>query len=49
MVEAGLMYLDKPANGAFAAYKDGFSALEIWRKYYRQAGLDGRRLDLLIR
>jgi 2,4'-dihydroxyacetophenone dioxygenase len=49
MVEAGLMYLDKPANGAFAAYEDGFSALEICRKYYRQAGLDGRRLDLLIR
>ena len=49
MVEAGLIYLDKPANGGFAAYEDGFSALEICRKHYRQAGLDPRQLDLLIR
>jgi len=49
MVEAGLMYLDKPSMGGFAAYEDGFSALELCRKYYREAGLDARRLDLLIR
>src|SRR5437588_4485796 len=45
MVEGGLIYLDKPANGAFAAYEDGFSILEICRSYYRQTGLDARRLD----
>ena len=49
MVEAGLIYLDKPADGGFAAYEDGFSILEICRRYYRQVGLDARRLDLLIR
>ena len=36
-------------NGAFAAYEDGFSALELSRKYYREAGLDVRQLDQLIR
>ena len=49
MIEAGLIYLDKPANGSFAAYEDGFSALELCRKHYREAGLDTRRLDTLIR
>jgi 2,4'-dihydroxyacetophenone dioxygenase len=49
MVEGALIYLDKPTNGGFAAYEDGFSLLDICRKYYRQAGLDGRRLDALIR
>ena len=33
----------------FAAYKDGFTLLELTRKYYREAGLDARALDLLIR
>ena len=49
VVEAGLIYLDKPAKGGFAAYEDGFSILEICRKYYREAGLNARRLDALIR
>jgi 2,4'-dihydroxyacetophenone dioxygenase len=49
VVEGGLMYLDTPADGAFAAYEDGFTALELTRKYYREAGLDVSRLDLLIR
>jgi 2,4'-dihydroxyacetophenone dioxygenase len=49
MVEGGLIYLDKPARGNFAAYEDGFSALELSRKYYREAGLDARQLDTLIR
>ena len=49
MVEGGLVYLDKGVNGAFAAYEDGFSALELTRKYYREAGLDARQLDLLVR
>ena len=38
MVEGGLVYLDKAVNGSFAAYEDGFSALELTRKHYREAG-----------
>ena len=49
VVGGGLIYLDKPADGCFAAYEDGFSILELCRKYYRQAGLDVRQLDLLVR
>src|SRR5207237_4067407 len=49
IVEGGLIYLDKPANGGFAAYEDGFTALELCRKYYRDAGMDAGQLDLLIR
>jgi quercetin dioxygenase-like cupin family protein len=49
MVEGGLVYLDNPVNGVFAAYEDGFSALEICRNYYRDAGLDVQHLDALIR
>jgi hypothetical protein len=49
VVEGGLIYLDKPANGGFAAYEDGFTLLELTRKYYRDAGLDARQLDLLVR
>jgi hypothetical protein len=45
----GLIYLDKPTNGAMAAYEDGFSVLDLCRKYYREAGLDIRRLNQLIR
>src|SRR5689334_16054764 len=37
MVEGGLIYLDKPVNGGFAAYEDGFTALELTRRYYREA------------
>jgi hypothetical protein len=48
-VEGGLIYLDKPVNGAFAAYEDGFTALEFCRKYYRETGLDLSKLDALIR
>jgi hypothetical protein len=49
VVEGGLIYLDKPVNGGFAAYEDGFSLLELTRKYYREAGMDVRQLDLLVR
>ena len=49
VVQAGLIYLDKPSNGSFAAYEDGFTALELSRKYYREAGLDPKKLDALIR
>ena len=36
-------------DGGFAAYEDGFTALELTRKYYREADLDERQLDLLVR
>src|SRR5207237_10106741 len=49
VVEGGLIYLDKPVDGGFAAYEDGFSLLELTRKYYREAGLAVRQLDLLVR
>jgi 2,4'-dihydroxyacetophenone dioxygenase len=49
LVEGGLIYLDKSVNGGFAAYEDGFTLLELTRKYYREAGLDVRQLDLLVR
>lgn len=49
VVEGGLIYLDKPDQGGFAAYEDGFTFLELARKYYREAGLDVRQLDLLVR
>jgi 2,4'-dihydroxyacetophenone dioxygenase len=49
LVEGGLIYLDKPENGGFAAYEDGFTLLELTRKHYREAGLDVRKLNLLVR
>ena len=49
VVEGGLIYLDKPANGGFSAFEDGFTLLELTRKHYREAGLDARKLDLLVR
>ena len=49
VVEGGLIYLDKPSNGGVAAYEDGFTLLDLTRKYYREAGLDARQLDLIIR
>lgn len=49
IVEGGLVYLDKAVGGGFAAYEDGFTLLEHCREHYRQAGLDARELDLLIR
>ncbi|MCH5376157.1 MAG: cupin, partial [Planctomycetes bacterium] len=48
-VEGGLIYLDKADDGGFAAYEDGFTALELTRAYYREAGLDAGKLDALIR
>jgi hypothetical protein len=49
IVEGGLIYLDKPMNGGFAAYEDGFTLLDLTRKYYRETGLDVRQLDSLVR
>jgi len=49
VVESGLIYLDKAEHGGFAAYEDGFTLLELCRKYYRDAGLDPGQLDLLVR
>ena len=49
VVEGGLIYLDKPTGGGLAAYEDGFTILELTRKYYREARRDVRQLDLLIR
>ena len=49
VVGGGLIYLDKAVNGGFAAYEDGFTLLELTRKYYREAGLDVHELDLLVR
>jgi len=49
VIEGGLIYLDQPANGGFAAYEDGFTALELCRAYYREADLDVKELDRLIR
>ena len=48
-VEGGLIYLDKAVDGGFAAYEDGFTFLELARTYYREAGLDVKQLDLLVR
>jgi hypothetical protein len=49
VVEGGLIYLDKPLDGGVAAYEDGFTLLELTRKYYGEAGLDVRELDSLVR
>lgn len=49
VVEGALVYLDKPVDGGVAAYEDGFTLLELTRKYYREAGLDAGELDLLVR
>jgi 2,4'-dihydroxyacetophenone dioxygenase len=49
VVEGGLIYLHKAAHGGFAAYEDGFTLLELCRKHYREAGLDTRQLDMLVR
>jgi 2,4'-dihydroxyacetophenone dioxygenase len=49
VINGGLIYLDKPEGGTFAAYDDAFSALEFSRAYYREAGLDVSKLDALIR
>jgi len=49
VVGGGLIYLDKPSNGNFAAYEDGFTLLELTRKHYRDVSLDPKKLDALIR
>jgi 2,4'-dihydroxyacetophenone dioxygenase len=49
VVEGGLVYLDKPTKGSMAAYEDGFSLLALCRRHYREADLDVRQLDSLIR
>ena len=49
VLEGGLIYLDKAKEGGFAAYEDGFSLLQLTRKYYRDAGLNVTKLDALIR
>jgi 2,4'-dihydroxyacetophenone dioxygenase len=49
VVQGGLIYLDKPDNGGFAAYEDGFTLLELTRKHYRASALDPKGLDALIR
>ena len=49
MINGGLVYLDKPKDGVFAAYEDAFTALQFSRAYYREAGLDPAELDALIR
>jgi hypothetical protein len=49
MIEGGLIYLDRPVDGAFAAYEDVFTALELCRAHYRTAGLDVKELDALVR
>ena len=49
VVEGALVYLDKPRDGVFAAYEDGFSALEMARQHYRDNGLDERILDARVR
>lgn len=49
VVGGGLIYLDKPVDGQFAAYEDGFSLLQLCRKHYQQAGLDVRKLDQMVR
>jgi len=49
VVDGALVYLDKPVNGTMAVFEDGFSALELCRKFFRDKGLDGGQLDLRIR
>lgn len=49
MVEGALVYLDNPADGHFAAFEDGFTALELVRDHYRRNGFDAAELDQLIR
>lgn len=45
VVDGALVYLDKPVNGTMAAFEDGFSALELSRKFFRETGLDIAQLD----
>lgn len=49
VVEGGLIYLDKPEAGNFAAYEDGFSGLALSRDHYRQMGWNLSELDERVR
>ena len=49
VVDGALVYLDKPIKGTMAAFEDGFSALELSRKFFLDTGLDVAQLDLRIR
>ena len=49
IVDAALVYLDKPLDGNFAAFEDAFSALELCRAHYHSIGRDPAELDKLIR
>lgn len=49
VVEGALVYLDKPEDGVFTGYEDGFSALELCRQYYREHGFDERLLEARVR
>jgi 2,4'-dihydroxyacetophenone dioxygenase len=49
IVEGGLIYLNRAIDGSFGAYEDGFTILELCRKFYRERGLSVRELDQLIR
>lgn len=48
-VEGGLLYLDKSRDGHFTSYEDGFSLLELCRKFYQKTGLNVDKLNELIR
>jgi quercetin dioxygenase-like cupin family protein len=49
IVDAALIYLEKPKDGAFAAFEDAFTALELCRAHYRSIGRDQAEVDRLIR
>jgi hypothetical protein len=49
VVKGGLLFLDKPADGIFESYEDGFTFLEMARKHWRDNGLDVAQLDERIR
>ena len=49
MIDGALIFLDKPAEGSFAAYDDVFSILELSRAHYRENRLDESVLTAMIR
>jgi 2,4'-dihydroxyacetophenone dioxygenase len=49
MIQDGLIYLDKPVDGNFAAYEDAFSALELCRAHYGKIGRDLKEIEALVR
>ena len=49
MIDGALIYLDKPVEGTMVALEDVFSALEMFRDYYRANGLDELLLNKMIR